>query len=136
MLKKSVNTTMFYNAKPTIFERAKLLRANMTEAELKLWSYLRNNKLGVRFKAQHPIDLFIADFYCHQVKLVVEVDGSIHNLQTDYDEGRTEEIERFGIVVIRFTNDEVIHHIDKVLISIQATIKSQKALIALNNVEP
>jgi len=127
---------MFYNAKPTIFERAKLLRANMTDAELKLWSYLRNNKLGVRFKAQHPIDLFIADFYCHQVKLVVEVDGSIHNLQTDYDEGRTEEIERFGIVVIRFTNDEVIHHIDKVLISIQATIKSQKALIALNNVEP
>ena len=136
MLKKSVNTTMFYNAKPTIFERAKLLRANMTEAELKLWSYLRNNKLGVRFKAQHPIDLFIADFYCHQVKLVVEVDGSIHNLQADYDEGRTEEIERFGIVVIRFANDEVIHHIDKVLISIQATIKSQKALIALNNVEP
>ena len=136
MLKKSVNTTMFYNAKPTIFERAKLLRANMTDAELKLWSYLRNNKLGVRFKAQHPIDLFIADFYCHQVKLVVEVDGSIHNLQADYDEGRTEEIERFGIVVIRFTNDEVIHHIDKVLISIQATIKSQKALIALNNVEP
>jgi len=131
-----VNTTMFYNAKPTIFERAKLLRANMTEAELKLWSYLRNNKLGVRFKAQHPIDLFIADFYCHQVKLVVEVDGSIHNLQADYDEGRTEEIERFGIVVIRFANDEVIHHIDKVLISIQATIKSQKALIALNNVEP
>ena len=127
---------MFYNAKPTIFERAKLLRANMTEAELKLWSYLRNNKLGVRFKAQHPIDLFIADFYCHQVKLVVEVDGSIHNLQADYDEGRTAEIERFGIVVIRFTNDEVIHHIDKVLISIQATIKSQKALIALNNVEP
>jgi len=127
---------MFYNAKPTIFERAKLLRANMTEAELKLWSYLRNNKLGVRFKAQHPIDLFIADFYCHQVKLVVEVDGSIHNLQADYDEGRTEEIERFGIVVIRFANDEVIHHIDKVLISIQATIKSQKALIALNNVEP
>ena len=127
---------MFYNAKPTIFERAKLLRANMTDAELKLWSYLRNNKLGVRFKAQHPIDLFIADFYCHQVKLVVEVDGSIHNLQADYDEGRTEEIERFGIVVIRFTNDEVIHHIDKVLISIQATIKSQKALIALNNVEP
>ena len=136
MLKKSVNTTMFYNAKPTIFERAKLLRANMTDAELKLWSYLRNNKLGVRFKAQHPIDLFIADFYCHQVKLVVEVDGSIHNLQADYDEGRTEEIERFGIVVIRFANDEVIHHIDKVLISIQATIKSQKALIALNNVEP
>jgi len=131
-----VNTTMFYNAKPTIFERAKLLRANMTDAELKLWSYLRNNKLGVRFKAQHPIDLFIADFYCHQVKLVVEVDGSIHNLQTDYDEGRTEEIERFGIVVIRFTNDEVIHHIDKVLISIQTTIISQKALIALNNVEP
>ena len=127
---------MFYNAKPTIFERAKLLRANMTEAELKLWSYLRNNKLGVRFKAQHPIDLFIADFYCHQVKLVVEVDGSIHNLQADYDEGRTAEIERFGIVVIRFTNDEVIHHIDKVLISIQTTIISQKALIALNNVEP
>jgi len=106
---------MFYGAKRKIFERAKELRKNMTVAEKQLWNRLNSKQLGVRFKRQHPIDIFIADFYCHQYKLVVEVDGEYHNEQIEYDEGRTAELERFGITVIRFTNDDVMEDIDRVV---------------------
>lgn len=70
---------MFYGAKPHIYKKAKFLRKNMTDSELKLWEVLKGKKiLGLRFRSQHPIDIFIADFYYHPVKLVVEVDGGIH----------------------------------------------------------
>lgn len=101
---------MFYNAKPIIFERAKAMRENMTSAEKVVWELLRSNKmLALRFKAQHPIDIFIADFYCHQLKLVIEIDGGIHKSsdQREYDIGREAEWDRFGIRVVRFTNEEV-----------------------------
>ena len=107
--------SMFYGAKRDIFEKASVLRENMTIAEKQLWSRLNGSQLGVRFKRQHPIDIFIADFYCHKCKLVVEVDGEYHNEQLDYDEGRTAELENLGITVIRFTNDEVMNDIDKVV---------------------
>ena len=78
----SDNVSMFYNAKPHIFEKAKMLRKNMTEAEQKLWGKLKREKmLGLRFRPQHPIDIFIADFYCHPIKLVIEVDGGIHQIE-------------------------------------------------------
>ena len=80
-----------------------------------LWEKLRRNQLGVRFKPQHPIDIFIVDFYCYPAKLVIEVDGEIHTSQHDYDDGRTAELERFGITVIRFRNEEVFDDIDKVI---------------------
>lgn len=110
----SNQVSMFYNAKPHIFEKAKILREHMTEAELKLWNILRNRKMiNLRFKPQHPIDIFIADFYCHSLKLVIEVDGGIHNTndQREYDIGREAELLQWGIKVIRFTNDEVINDI-------------------------
>ena len=112
---------MFYNAKRNIFKNASELRKNMTGAEMQLWSRLNKSQLGVRFKRQHPIDIFIADFYCHKYKLVVEVDGEYHNDedQLEYDEGRTAELERFGITVIRFTNDEVMEDIDRVVMEIE-----------------
>ncbi|GAB4246991.1 MAG: hypothetical protein Tsb0034_26070 [Ekhidna sp.] len=70
---------MFYGATPSIFEKAKMLRQNMTRQELILWKELSANKLlGLRFKAQHPIGNFIADFYCHKLKLVIEIDGDSH----------------------------------------------------------
>jgi very-short-patch-repair endonuclease len=76
------NVSMFYNAKPHIFEKAKILRKNMTETEQKLWEELNGKKmLGLRFRPQHPIDIFIADFYCHLIKLVVEIDGGFHKLK-------------------------------------------------------
>ena len=99
---------MFYGAKAHIFEKAKYLRKNMTQAELQLWEQLKGKKLlGLRFRAQHPIDIFIADFYCHPLKLVVEVDGRIHKTkeQQEYDLGREGELENWGIRVIRFTNE-------------------------------
>jgi very-short-patch-repair endonuclease len=68
-------TSMFYRAKNNTFEKANELRNNMTEAEKTIWERLNKSQLGVRFKAQHPIDIFIADFYCHRCKLVIEVDG-------------------------------------------------------------
>ncbi len=115
MKKYSVEKTMFYNAKPEIFKKAENLRFNTTEAEKLLWEKLRKKQLGVRFKAQHPIDKFIADFYCHKVKLVIELDGEIYNNQKEYDLGRETEIEKFGIKVIRFANKEEINNIDDVI---------------------
>jgi len=110
---------MFYGAKRTIFQNAYELRQNMTEAEKYLWERLNKNQLGVRFKAQHPIDIFIADFYCHQYRLVIEVDGEIHLSQKEYDEGRTAELERFDLKILRFTNQEVLNNIDWVLAEIK-----------------
>ena len=114
----SDNVSMFYNAKPHIFEKAKMLRKNMTKAEEILWNQLRRKKLlGLRFRPQHPIDIFIADFYCHPVKLVIEVDGGIHKSseQKEYDLGREGELENWGIRVIRFTNGEIENNIKQVL---------------------
>jgi very-short-patch-repair endonuclease len=109
--------SMFYNAKPVIFERAKAMRENMTDAEEAVWKLLKSkNMLGLRFKPQHPIDIFIADFYCHQLKLVIEIDGGIHKSkeQKEYDIGRTAELENWGIKVVRFTNEEVENDINQI----------------------
>ena len=108
---------MFYDAKPIIFERAKVMRENMTQSEKAVWELLKSkNMLGLRFKPQHPIDIFIADFYCHPLKLVIEIDGGIHKSvdQREYDIGREAELERLGIKVIRFTNEEVENDINHI----------------------
>lgn len=118
----SDNVTMFYNAKPHIFEKAKLLRDNMTASERKLWEHLKGKKmLDLRFRPQHPIDIFIADFYCHPLKLVIEVDGGIHKSrgQKEYDINRETELNSWGIKVIRFTNQDVEHSIAFVISEIE-----------------
>ena len=115
MKKRSIERSMFYNAKTNIFRKAEELRNNMTEAEKILWERLRKKQLGVRFKAQHPIEQFIADFYCHSAKLVVELDGEIHNQQKEYDIVREAEMEKYDITIIRFTNHEVFEDIDGVV---------------------
>jgi very-short-patch-repair endonuclease len=112
------NISMFYGAKPKIFEKANELRLKMTEPEVKLWFYLKKNKImGFRFKAQHPIERFIADFYCHKLKLVIEIDGGIHKLpdNIEYDIGRTIELEKYRIKVIRFSNLQILNDINKVV---------------------
>lgn len=114
---------MFYGAKRDIFQKACLLRNEMTISEQKLWNKLNKSQLGVRFKAQHPIDIFIADFYCHKYKLVVEIDGKIHKFQQDYDNGRTAELEQLGLTVIRFSNEEVLTDVDKVVQQIKSYFK-------------
>jgi very-short-patch-repair endonuclease len=115
---------MFYGAIKPIFARAEELRKNQTADEKFLWRYLKANQLGVRFKRQHPIWMYIADFYCHELKLVIEVDGSIHNLKEvmESDKIREEDIISFGIRVIRFTNKEIKNDIVSVINKIQHII--------------
>ena len=115
MKKRTIERSMFYNARPVIFQRAKSLRKNMTGAEKMLWERLRKKQLGVRFKPQHPIGRFIADFYCHQAKLVIEIDGEIHDGQKEYDIGRTSEMEDYGMRVLGFKNSEVFEDIEGVV---------------------
>ncbi|MEX1239499.1 MAG: endonuclease domain-containing protein [Cyclobacteriaceae bacterium] len=98
-------------------------RKQYTKAELVLWTYLRNRKLdGFKFRRQHPISDFIADFYSHECKLIIEIDGEYHNAveQRQYDEGRSYELKELKIKVIRFTNEEVLKDIDFVLDEIGA----------------
>ena len=107
-----------YGAKPEIFDLAQQLRKKMTEAEKKLWKMLRNRRFeGLKFRRQHPINRFVVDFYCHQKLLVVEVDGGIHNDVDvkERDEGREEELKNLGLTIIRFTNEEVLTNVYKVL---------------------
>ena len=109
---------MHYGAGPAIFKKAKELRDNPTRAEEFLWEKIRRNQLsGFKFRRQHPIANFIADFYCHEVRLVVELDGRIHHKieQKDYDKGREHELRTFGIKVLRFKNEEVINDIELVV---------------------
>ena len=98
----------------------------MTPAELVLWEKLKSNQLfGFRFKSQHPINHFIADFYCHKAKLIVELDGGVHDIeeQAEYDKNRTYILEEFGLRVIRFRNEEVFNQPDKVLDQISKLLK-------------
>lgn len=100
---------------PKLTDRAKEFRNNMTMAESKLWSeFLHKQKY--RFRPQKQIDNYIADFYCAKLKLVIEVDGEIHNEvdQSLYDLERTKVFESYGLRVIRFKNDEIINQFDEV----------------------
>lgn len=117
-LGKTKEKTMYYGAPPEIIQRARELRKNMTPAEKLLWEKLRKKQLkNTRFYRQQPIDIFIADFYCHKYKLVIELDGGIHKDPevVDYDKNRTAHFERFGITVIRFNNEEIFNDIENVL---------------------
>jgi very-short-patch-repair endonuclease len=120
---KELDKNMYFGAKAVTIETAKQLRNSMTYHENILWEKLKGKKIcGVRFRRQHPIMFFIADFYCHEVKLVVEVDGEIHNDKTDYDDGRSAEMEKFGILVLRVTNSEVETSLEKVISKIETTV--------------
>lgn len=105
-----------------IQQRARELRREMTPAERMLWQRLRNQQLsGLKFRRQHPLGPFIADFYCAVRRLVVEIDGDIHDLQPERDAVRTEQFEQYGYRVIRFRNEQVLNDIEDVLAAIEAT---------------
>jgi very-short-patch-repair endonuclease len=97
------------------------LRHNMTPAELTLWQALKSKKhQGLRFRRQQPMFGFIADFYCHELRLVIEVDGEVHDANHEYDNARDEILNAHGIRVLRFKNRQVINELSKVLASIEA----------------
>lgn len=99
---------------------ARELRRQPTRAEDLLWRRLRGSRFdGAKFRRQVPFDRYIVDFYCHAAKLVIELDGKQHEWFSDYDAGRTEVLERRGVHVMRFTNDEVCADLDSVLARIR-----------------
>jgi len=86
----------YFGATEEIIKRARMLRKTMTKAEVKLWKYLCKKQLNdIRFRRQHPISRFIVDFYCHSLKLVIEIDGEVHQqeIQQERDENRTYELQ-------------------------------------------
>ena len=107
---------MHAGAKPEIFRFAEKLRANMTEAERRLWAFLRLKPKGFKFRRQHPFGRYVLDFYCHKAKLAIEIDGKYHELpeQKKLDKTRTNEIENRGIRELRFTNEEVMTQFEEV----------------------
>ena len=123
---KVLEKNMFFGAKAELFSLALQMRKNPTEAERVMWKLLRRfRQSGFPFRRQHPIEFYIADFYCHNLRLVIEIDGEIHaekEIQT-HDEGRTGELDRFEIKVLRFTNNQVLKDRDQVVEKINATIK-------------
>ena len=110
-------TDMHYGAAKRIFKYAELLRKNMIPSEAIVWERLNNNQLDVRIRKQHPIWKYIADFYFHKLKLIIEIEGGIHLLKEykEYDIGREVYLNEFGIEIIRFTNEEVTSDIESVI---------------------
>lgn len=87
------------------------LRINQTPAEKIVWELLRNRKfMNLKFRRQHPVEGFILDFYCAELKLAIEIDGKIHDKQKEYDEFRQDVIEKKGLRFIRLTNEEVLQN--------------------------
>jgi very-short-patch-repair endonuclease len=104
---------------PEIENAARQLRHRLTPAETKLWQALKNRQLGnLRWRCQHPIGRFIVDFYCPACRLIIEVDGGIHQQQQDYDLARTEHLQEYGYTVIRFSNEAVESNLETVLATI------------------
>lgn len=116
----------------TLLARARQLRTDQTDAERRLWRYLRAHRfMGLKFKRQKPVGRYIVDFVCHSPKLVVELDGGGHADQTAYDHRRDDWLNRQGFVVLRFWNNEVMTQMEAVLEAI-----GQKVLALSPNPSP
>ncbi|MFA5034811.1 MAG: endonuclease domain-containing protein [Candidatus Margulisiibacteriota bacterium] len=108
--------TKLYNRSLDRLKR-KILRKNMTEAERVLWQAIRKKNLNCRFRRQYSVKGFVLDFYSPQVKLAIEVDGGIHSSEErkDYDADRERLIGSLGINFLRFSNDDVLLRLNKVI---------------------
>ena len=106
-----------------LHQRAKELRNEATPMEEKLWQAVRSKRLGgFKFRRQHPIGPYIVDFCCFEKRLVVEIDGGIHQQQNGYDAARTLDLNDRGYTVIRFTNEEVDRRFGEVLKAIKGKL--------------
>jgi len=117
------------NTPPEIYSTTKMLaremRSDPTPAEEKLWQHIRKRRVGgYKFRRQHTIDRYIVDFYCSQARLVIEVDGSVHETRQEEDAERQTFLENLGLRVLRFSNGEVLQHIDAVLQAIDEALQN------------
>ena len=128
-LKPNHDDGMWKGAPSDSFSKAQFLRRNETKAEKLLWEKLRNNQLeGLKFRRQHPVNIYIADFYCHKFKLIIELDGDYHDQeeQKQKDQVRTEVLRLNDLKIIRFKNEEVEQDINQVLTTIKNKIEQLK----------
>jgi len=121
------NSPMFYGATRSVFSKATMLRNNTTKEEKILWGQLKNSKLffNKKWRRQHPIHIYVADFYCHSIKLVIEIDGKDHQYKTESDLAREETMRVFGIITIRFSNEEINNNLVNVLLQIKKHIEKR-----------
>lgn len=115
---------MYYGASSLIFQKAEELRNRMTPAEEVLWKAIHINEWKLKFRRQHPIANWVVDFYCHPIKLVIELDGEIHDVDDvkRNDEQREKSLTRLGLTILRFKNDAVYKNKKAVLQKISDTI--------------
>ncbi|NER25399.1 MAG: DUF559 domain-containing protein [Symploca sp. SIO1C2] len=114
--KETSNIVIGQKVTSTKVQRAKELRHQMTQEEKILWQHLRANRLNrLHFRRQQIIDGFIVDFYCHAARLVIEVDGEIHQQQVEYDAERDRILSARGLRLLRIRNEEVRQNLDKIL---------------------
>ena len=111
-------------------ERRQELRHNLTEPEKRLWQILRNKQMGIKFRRQHGIGHYIADFYCPELKIIIEVDGNSHFSEDaqEYDKIRDDFMLSLGIITIRMTNNDVMENIERVndYIKHQVDLRSER----------
>jgi len=117
---------MHNGAAPQIFKNAARLRENMTVPEKLLWEKLRLKPLGFKFRRQHPINRYVLDFYCHKLKLSIEIDGGYHlsKAQKAKDTERTKVINDLGIKEIRFSNKEINNDIEIVMLKVYSELRA------------
>ena len=121
-MNRTYSLPMYYGASPKLFEFARRMRLAPTGAEKRMWEILNSEIFKeYKFRRQHPIATFIADFYCHRFRLVIEVDGGVHlkKEQKEFDVFRDEDMAKYEIKVLRFSNKEVFENEEMVKHKIQ-----------------
>ena len=120
--------TLHQFANAGVFGNAEMLRASMTHTEKMLWEELKNKKLRVKFRRQHPLGIYVLDFYCHELGLVIEVDGEYHfrPLQRIDDIEKDQILKEAGLTILRITDQEITDQITTTIEKIQCLIKIVK----------
>lgn len=111
-----------------LYQNARELRNNATHAETILWGYLKTKPFGFKFRRQHPYSIYILDFYCHSLKLIIEVDGNIHDLQEvkNNDAIRQDFLEKEGFTNLRFSNERILTKSELVINELENFIIKKK----------
>ena len=115
--------------KKELIERARELRQNSTELEKIMWYWLRDRRLlNCKFRRQQPIGNYIVDFVCHEISLIIEIDGGQHNWRLHYDENRTRYLQNQGFKVLRYWNNDVSIRLHDVLDEIYSEVEKLKGI--------
>ena len=117
-----MSTNNIISCNPKLKNLSRQLRNNITLAEVLLWQNIKGKSYGYEFHRQVPIDEFIVDFYCHELYLAIEIDGSTHDYNFDIDKYRQKKLESLGISFIRFSDNDVKRNINDVLRALEIVI--------------